>query len=287
MTGLEDAFGEDFVEEYEKTIAEKRAERRQVSEDTMKEIAHKAINQDKFKEGEPQFQHVTESDVTHDVLLMQLPSIEGSSVFQYADELDTGAVTCPLDYMGEWMNCLFNDADDLKEMEEGEHYIVIGELSTWTPDDGQGEPQDQMSPVRGVLTLDEAKEYAEQSIGAEVNETPVEESTEEDDEEDDSSEDDTSFLGDDDEGEDEDDETAVEYDDVAGVVEALAEQEEEVWEVSEDDPERLNKLVNVVCGRLDIGNEHSDVVEEYALQRLDEEREDEEEEGGEEDLMFG
>lgn len=290
MSDLENVFGEEFAENYQQEIARRREERQSVDEEIKQEVANLAINEGKFKDGEPQFSVTTESDVTHDVLLVQLPQIEGKSVFSYVNELDTGAVTCPLDYMGEWMSCLFNDPDDLKNMEEGEHYIIIGNLSQWEND--KGELQDQVSPVRGVLSLQEAKEMADQTLGDEVNESSSDEEESEEesmdfsdgDEEEEEDDDEgglDSFSLDDDE--DEEDEYDVDYDDVAGVVETLAGKEEAVWDLEEGD-DRLDKVTKITVKQLELDEDAFDTVQKLALKRIEEESEDDEDD--EESKMF-
>lgn len=290
MNDLENVFGEEFADEYRQEIAKRREERVKVDEDVKMEASHKAINDGKFKEGDPQFSITTESDITHDVLLMQLPDIEGKSIFGFTNELDTGAITCPLDYMGEWMSCLFNDADDLREMEEGEHYIVIGQLDQWEND--QGEMNDQVSPVRGVLSLQEAKEMADKFLDGEVNESGSsvedvmgeDESESRDSEADEKDDELSGFLSEGDEEEDEDEEEYdVPYDAVANIVEIYGEKEEAVWDLEEGD-DRLDKLTKLTINQLDLDEDTFDEVKEHALTRIDDENE--EEESSEEDKMF-
>lgn len=280
MTGLEDTFGSDFVEDYEQKIAQRREERRSVTDEVKKEVAHLAVNENKFESGDPRFSMTTENDVEHDVYLMQLPEIEGKSIFGYVNELETGAVTCPLDYMDEWWSCLFNDPEVLKSMNPGEHYIIIGNHDTY--ENNKGEVKDQISPVRGVLTLEEAKEYAKERLEGDVNDSPSEDTSEDDSEEDDSSDDGFSGFGDEEEEEDDtDDSVSVDEDDVEEVIEALAEKEPEVWEVTEDDSDRVKKLTKVICNKLDMEFDDDAVFEEVsstALEVIDNHGEEDDEE---------
>lgn len=304
MADLENTFGEEFVEQYNQEIAQRREERLRVSDDIKAEVAHLAINEGKFKDGDPNFSITTEADVTHNVLLMQLPQLEGKSVFGYASELDTGAVTCPLDYMGDWMSCLFNEPDELKQMEEGEHYIIIGEMDQWENDKGQ--LQDQISPVRGVLSLEEAKTLADAYLEGDIPDPDGEEEEEDteesddsgdlfaggdsDDEDEEEEEDDDGGLGGFLSGEDEDDGPDVDYDDVAEVVEVLAEKDEVVWDLEEGD-ERVDKVVNITINQLELDENDAveDAVREHVLDHISkgsEAEEEEDEEEDEEDKMF-
>lgn len=306
MADLENTFGSEFAEQYKQEIAKRREERQKVTDEVRAEVAHLAVNEGKFKDGDPNFSITTEADVTHDVLLMQLPQLEGKSVFGYASELDSGAVTCPLDYMGEWMSCLFNDPDDLKRMEEGEHYVIIGNLDQWEND--QGQLQDQVSPVRGVLSLEEAKELGDAYLDGDIPDSDGEDKEEESDDsdgifgDDDSSDDEEEeeeggnggggldgFLSEEDE--EEEDGPDVDYDDVSGVVEVLADKDEVVWDLEEGD-DRVEKVVNITVKQLELDEDDEaveDAVRDHVLNRISEGPEaeaEEEEEEDEEDKMF-
>lgn len=305
---LEETFGSDFVDQFQEQVQERRRERQRITDEQKAEIAHEAINNAKFKDGDPTFQYKTENGITHDVLLMMLPDPDGEPIWNRVNKLESGAVTCPLDYMGQWWSCLFNEPEDLERMEPGEYYIVIGEQSIWEADSGQ--EYEQVSPVRGVLSLEEARQLAEQYLDAEggINE-PAGESQEEsmtepeddDDEEeeesstpsfaspssDDEEEDDeddgesSGFLSDEDneEEEEEDESPPVTYDEVAEVVEALGQKDSAVWEVNEGD-ERLGKLTRIVAKRLDLDTEDRELllhVKDLAIRRINEEGEEEDE----------
>ena len=163
MTSLEDTFGEEFAKNLQGKIAERREQRNRVTDEIKKEIANKAVNEnalnDAIEEGEPHFQYKDENGVTHDVLLMQAPNPNSKPWFSMANELSSGAISIPMNYLGEFMSCLFNNPDEVKRMEEGEHYILIGKLDTWEPEDG--EPRDQLQPVRGVMNMEEIQRLAD------------------------------------------------------------------------------------------------------------------------------
>lgn len=190
------------------------------------------------------------------------------------------------------MSCLFNDPDELKRMDEGEHYIIIGNLDQWEND--QGQMQDQVSPVRGVLSLEEAKELADAYVEGEVNDSVPTEEDMTGDSEDESSEDESDESDDDDDGldgflsgddEEEDDEPDVDYDEVSGVVETLAKKDEVVWDLEEGD-ERVGKVVQITQKQLEIEGAE-DKIEELVLKRIEEENEDDDDsDDSEEDRMF-
>jgi len=304
MGSLEDTFGEDFVKNYQQKIAERREQRNSVRDKDKLEIANLAVNEGKLQGDEPHFTYTTEDGIVHDVLLMQLPNPDSKHIFTYTNDLDSGAVTCPLSYLGEWMSCLFNDPDELKAMEPGENYVLIGNMDTWTND--KGEENDQLSPVRGVMTLDETKKLADQYLGdSSINEPEQEEPDEDmpefaggdsdEEEESDDSDDGEGLFGDmdGDDGEDEEDDSSYTVDTIRDNVDALGSEEPAVWEVEEGDP-RLDKLAEVVATRDDQfdasdDNDVETVKQEVLLyiREQNEEGEDEEEEDDDEDALFG
>jgi len=303
---LENTFGSDFASGVEEKIRQRQREREKVSEEDRAEIAHLAINENKFKDEEPTFTFKSDSAVTHDVLLMQVPNPNNKHAFTMVNELDSGAVTMPLNYLGEFMSCLFNDQDELKKLDEGDWAIVIGQMDQW--EDDKGKLHDQVSPVRGVITLDEAREYADGHLSGDGTSDPdsgTDDSSSEDDsgedmpdfatsddgdEEEEEEEDDGSgsFLGggDDEDEEEEDDTPDVEYDEVAPVVETLSQKDDAVWELEEGD-DRLDKLTQIITKQLELEEteEVFEAVQSHALDRIAEEQEDEEDEE-EEDALF-
>lgn len=162
MTDLEDAFGEEFAQGVQNTIQEKRRERNRVTEEQKAHIARQAINEGKFDEENPRFQFTTENGVTHNVLLMQVPDMQNRTVWEYLEEPWDGAARLPLDYLGEWMSCTFPDKNDVKQLDAGDWYIIIGGIDTYTTD--EGEEGESVYPVRGLMSLDQAKQYAEEGL---------------------------------------------------------------------------------------------------------------------------
>lgn len=316
MTGpdLADVFGEDLAEQVTSQIAEKRQERNRVSGEQMARICSEAVNENKFKDGEPQFKYTTENNVTHTVLLMQCPDPQNSTVWEYLDEPWDGAASLPMDYLGEWMRCTFPEKEDVKKIDSGQWYIIVGDIDEYEKDNG--EIIESVYPVRGIASLEEAKEYAKAALEGEgfttssedeEEEEPEEEEEEDssdsvglskfasggdDDEEDEEDEEESSGGGglggllDEEKGntEEEDDSEPVPYEDVAALVEELGDQEDAVWEVTEGDS-RLERLVEVVSTKLELDNE--DGVEEVILDVLESHRDDDEDEEEDSGSIFG
>lgn len=308
MSQLADAFGEDFEEELQKEKAKRAQERNQVSDEELEIIADKVINQGAFDGSEPMFSYTSEKGVTNHVVLMQLPEPSGDKdIWGFVNKLSTGAVTCPLDYMGNWWSCLFNNPDDLEKLNEGDFAIVIGELDQWEND--KGEMNDQISPVRGLLTPNEAKKLADGKLDDEgfgsseesepepepepepedepedTTEQEEDEETEEDDEEEDDSDDGGSLFGsgggDDDE---EDEEEDIPEEGIRREVDKLAAQHEEIWEIAGNE-KRINKVANIVSREHeDIDEDDVDIsdveeiVEQYIISETEEEEDDDEDE---------
>lgn len=302
MDELSDAYGEEFASNLQDKIRERQQERESLSDTARAGIANKAINEQAFDSGDPMFQYQDpETGITHDVLLMEVPDPESKTFWSMKNELDSGAVSLPLLYLGEFMSCLFNDKEEAKKLEPGNFYIVSGRLSQW--EDDQGRMRDQVQPVRGVMDHEEAKKLAEKVLedsditepeqpepAEQVNE-PEPEPEEEEDEDESSGGGVGSFaLGDEDEEDDEDE--LVTQDEIDELVEGFAEQEEAVWELNAED-ERFEKLVQAVTHNhenLDFENEdHIEEVAPMVLDRIEREQEDEEDDDdddGESESLF-
>lgn len=296
MTGLEDAFGSDFADHVSQRVQERRAEREKISDETAMAIADLAINQGAFEGGDPMFEYTTDEGITHNVLLMQLAEPREGSVWQQANQLDSGAVSIPLDYLGQWIWSIFNDKSMAKKMEPGEWYIVVGNLTQWERDDGSS--QDQFSPVRGVLSLEEAKSLANEAMEGESSAStedviPTDDEPEEDEEDDSVKE---SIFGGEEEEEDPEEEEPeqedfsdvdVTYEEVANTVEDLADQEPEVWEVTPEHSE-FDTFMQVLCEKLGLDYSEERVrkaVANMALDRINEGQKDDDEDDEESKLF--
>lgn len=299
MGQLEDTFGEEFANHVQQRTQERRAERERLSDETKRKIAHLVINEGKFGEGDPMFSYTSEEGVQHDVLLMELADPASGSVWSQVNELESGAISLPLEYLGQWVWSIFNDPSMAKQMEEDEYYVVAGRLDEWERDDGT--TQDQFSPVRGVIGLEEAKKLAAEALEEEgftspEVDTPPEPPSEPEEEPEEEEEDTGGLFGgspsaaeEEEEDEDEAETVPATYSDVANVVEELGEEEPEVWDVTAEHSE-LDTLLLVVCDRLDgvdYENEaHLEKVKEIVLDRVGEGPPSEEEET-ETDRLFG
>jgi hypothetical protein len=296
MTSLEDTFGEEFAQNFEEEIERRRRQRQEVSDEVKDKIATHILQSDSWSPEEPMEQYTTESGVTHDILLMEVPDMQdsGKSIWNYRNELDSGGVTLPLDYMGEWMSCLFNDGDSVRELTAGQQYLIIGQLDQW--EDDSGDMNDQVSPVRGVMTLEELNNCAQEQITGTVNETTDDPDTndinEVEDPEpggDDEGEEDTGGSGFSSISGDEDDSdggefNGVDYETVTEYVESIAEHKEEVWELEYGDDELRDVAVHIM--NEEGYEEYDDDVGEKIQQDADEYIQDQTEEEGD-DSGFG
>lgn len=322
MTDLEDAFGEEFAQGVQNTIQEKRRERNRVTEEQKAHIARQAINEGKFDEENPRFQFTTENGITHNVLLMQVPEMQNRTVWEFLEEPWEGAARLPLDYLGEWMSCTFPDKNDVKQLDAGDWYIIIGGIDTYTTDDG--EEGESVYPVRGLLSLEQAKQYAEEGLeeegfpaadededtsddelapdeggepepeedegGEDEVEGPEdvlgggdEEGSDEEEDEEEDDETESIFGGSEEEDEDEEEEESqAPYHQVKREVEDLADKEPEVWELDEDD-DRMDRLVEVVMKKVGIDDE--DAIRSKVVRVINKHQE-EEEETTEKDQLF-
>ena len=312
MTDLDDVFGEEFAQHVQEKTAERRQERNRLTEEQMAEVAHLAINEGKFEEGDPQFTYTTDNGITHNILLMEVPDPEGGEVWEHLSEPWEGAARLPLSYLGEWFWSTFPEKKDVASLEQGDHCIIAGAIEESEGDDGQ--IYKSIYPVRGVMTLDKAQEMAGKFEGdadfeeesdpdddfaedtSEVEEDEEEEESESESEGGlafDSDSDDSSgggldgLMGDDDTDEEEtteeeetEEDTPVPYEDIAAKVETLADDQDpnespQVYEI-EEGSEHHQRLSVVVANQLDIEDEEA--VADVVIDVIDGHRDDEEEE---------
>ena len=290
---LANTFGEDFAENYQKKVQQRQQSRNQLSDEDKAIVADKAVNQGALDDGDPMFDYTDTNGVAHRVMLMQFPDLENGTVYSYANELSTGAVSIPFDYLGDWVSCLFNGGKEaVAEFEEGDMYLMVGQHGTWEND--SGEENDQLSPVTAAMTLDEVNQLADKGLEAQgfsseseedtsepVEEDVVEDTAEEDlsamedeaeevmeaEEEDEDGDDDDGFLGGGDDDDEEEEDTAGEYEgfdpeQIKDSVESLATKDERVWD-AERDSAWSEKIANVIVN----GTEYEDAekVEELAM----------------------
>lgn len=303
MTDLEETFGDSFVQEFDQERQRRRQERERASEEAKDAIAEKIVSGEEFTGTDPMIQYTAESGITHDVLLMTLPDPE-SGIWQHLNELDSGAVTLPMDYLGEWMSCLFNDPDEVKQMQAGHEYVIIGNLDQW--EDDKGQMRDQVSPVRGVMTLDEVKKRVSGQIDASEEEPEEPSGFNEGDESDDDSEEDeeedsspfgNSTSGEDAEDEEEEEGGGVDEDTVLDHLNGFPDGKQDQIIELEDDAGELDDVATYIMkeeGYEEYVEEVAENIKEVIISWKSEDEEEEEDDddeglglGGDEDSLFG
>lgn len=286
MTDLQNTFGEEFVETYNKKIQQRQESRNKLPSDAKQEIADRCINQGELDGGNPMFNYTDSEGNTHRVMLMEFPDMEEGTVYQYANELQTGAVSIPFEYLGTWISCLFNEGKDhVAEFEEGSHYVIAGRHGTYETNDG--EEREQLSPVTAIMSLEELQELANEAMenegfdesdesgdsleefGSDGEDTEPDEPEAESDGEDDSL---NISLGDDSDSEDEEDDGPTEYNgipvqEVIDKTDELAEKDEKVEQI---DPgtDWAEKFGNVLAKFLEYDD--NETLEEIAVTYINE-----------------
>lgn len=306
MTDLADTFGDDFAEHIKKKTAERRQERNRVTEEQLARICSLAINEDKFHEGDPQFQYTTENGIDHDVLLMNVPDPENSEVWKHLSEPWDGAARLPMEYLGQWYWSTFPNKADVRDLEQGEYYIVVGSMEESEGDDG--ETYYSIYPVRGIASLERAEELAQMDLESEGFASPDEEDEEEEveeeeesepeQEEDEEDEEDSSSGGifGDDEGEEdgdeeeEEDELPYTEEEIREKVEGLAEkqddtEEPQVYEI--DEGSEFHKKITKMCiSQLEIPGDYAEGVKDTVWAVIEDNKEEEEEDDDEVNKLF-
>jgi len=276
MGELGDVLGDDFEEQYESKVQQRRQKAQRVTSDTMMKIAHLAINEGGFKGEEPRFTY-DEGDIQHDVLLMQAPE---KDIQKFRHQLGDSAVSLGMFHLDKLFSCAFNEGlvELVDKIEEGKYYLVVGRYQQKTEmKDGEERTYNNMSPVRGIAPISKAKEMAQQ-YDDEMAGTSVEEQAEE--QSSDSSSDDSSSGGVSINSSDDDSE--VDRSDIVRVFQAVADGSSEVLrEVAAGNSDALSKLTNVVNDNVS-GDEVSiervaDIFEEE-VDEIDGRHEEEEEE---------
>lgn len=162
MSKLGDIMGDEFADKYENNRQAAEERRRKVSQETMMEICYEAINNGGFEGDEPRFRFEDE-EVTHDVALMESPQ---SQMEKFIHELgQSGGMSMGMFHMGDLWSCVFND--DMVEMvdkiEEDEYYVVVGRYTENIENAGTDNEEKyiNISPTRGIVPIEVAKEYAD------------------------------------------------------------------------------------------------------------------------------
>lgn len=272
MSELEEVFGDDFASEYESERQERRSKRNKVDQETVKDICYAAIQGSGFKGSEPRFRYEGDA-VPHDVLLMQAPE---TKIEKFKHSFANGGMSLGMFHLEEIISCAFNEEmiEVIDRIEEGKHYIVIGNYEEKAETDGSGETKvyKNINPVRGIVPVSVAKKYAEehdedmqgtsveeqreQQSGSSTESTDTEESTDDDPEEEEES------LG----------------EQIVTVLEFVANKKPEVIRaVAEGDQDALTKLVGVVDNNVsgDVSEDHVVQVFESEIQEIEDDEEEE------------
>lgn len=177
MSELGDIMGEDFEEEYEEQSQRQREQANKVSKPVLMEICYEAINNGGFKGEEPRFRFTGDS-VDHDVLLMESPD---NDLDTFRWPLGDTAKTQGMFHLDQLFSLAFqeNMLDLLEKIETGKYYLVVGKYEERTETNGNGNKETyyNINPVRGILPLNVAKEYADK-YESELDSTSVEEQSE-------------------------------------------------------------------------------------------------------------
>lgn len=182
---LGDIMGEEFEEKYEEESEKRRQAQRKVDQETLIKICYEAIYGGGFDGEEPRFTFEGE-EVDHDVVLMESPR-EELSKFKHTFE-DSGNISLGMFHMGDLWSCIFNEETKplVDKIQTDSYYLVVGRYKENVTDKGTSDEQvyKNISPVRGILPLPKAKEFAEkfkESMDAASVEEQSKEQTSEDD----------------------------------------------------------------------------------------------------------
>jgi hypothetical protein len=274
---LGDILGDDFEKDYQEKRQQRRDEANKVEKKTLMEICYKAIKAGGFDGEEPRFRFDA-GNIDHDVLLMESPT-DDLQTFRWP--LGDSAKTQGMFHLDDLFSLAFqeNMLDLLDKIDTGEYYLVVGryEETTQSNSDGEEETYYNINPVRGIVPIEVADQYASK-YEEQMEGTPVEEQAEQqsptDDGEDDS--DDDVDLGGLDDGEPE-----VTDDDIVEIFHVVGDQAPAVLEqVANGDQDSMDKLCGVVDNNIDgdVTNEHVLDVFEDAVESIPGRHEDEEEE---------
>jgi len=161
MSKLSDVMGEEFAEEYQEKRDAARREARRVEKPTLMEACYHAVHGDGFEGEDPRFTFEG-NEVDHDVLLMESPD---SNIQKFKNEFPNGGMSLGMFHMNELFSCAFNEdmLDVLDNIEEDEYYVVVGRYEEKRDVDSNGEEEVyyNINPVRGIVPLEVAKQYAD------------------------------------------------------------------------------------------------------------------------------
>jgi len=270
MGDLSEVFGEDFEQEYQSESQKRREKQNKVDKETLKKICYKAVKGGGFKGSEPRF--VYEGDaIPHDVMLMQAPE---SKFSKFKHPFKNGGMSVGMFHLEEVFSCAFNEdmMSIVEKIEEGEHYIVVGNYEEKKDIDGSGNENVyyNVNPVRGIVPVKVAKKYAEE-YDEKRQGTSVDEQLEDQGQEVEGSNDDEEDI-DLDSGSDEPSDS-----DILKVLKLVADKKEHVIKsVADGDADSLSKLVGVVDNNVEgeVTEDHVRTVFESEITEIEDEEEE-------------
>lgn len=173
MGKLGDILGDEFEDQYENSVAKRRDAGRKIDTETLKRVCYSAIHEGGFKGDSPRFKFDA-GELDHDVMLMEAPQ---NDIQKFRHKLGDDGVSLGMFHVGELMSCAFNDdmVELVDKIEEGEHYLVAGRYTEKTVmKDGSEETYKNISPVRGIVPIERAKQmaddYANTAAGSSMDE---------------------------------------------------------------------------------------------------------------------
>jgi len=273
MGTLGDVLGDEFEEEYESTVQNRRESANKVDTDTLKRICYTAIHEKKFKGEQPRFTF-DDGSVDHNVFLMESPR---NDIHKFQHELGEDGMSLGMFHVGELMSCAFNKelVELVDKINEDEHYLVVGRYTEKTvTKDGEERTYKNISPVRGILPLSKAKkladDYANTASGMSMEEQAEEQQKE--GQEDESSDDSSSA-----------DSSGPHTEQVVNIFKQVAQKNEDVMRaVADGDSDMLDKLTNVVNSNIDadVSSETVADIFEDKIESIDGRHEEEDDDDG-------
>jgi hypothetical protein len=184
MGELGDILGDEFEDKYEEKRKQAREEATKVGKKMLMEICYEAIKNEGFKGEEPRFRFSGEN-LDHDVLLMESPQRD---LQKFRHQLGEDAMSMGMFHVDTLFSLAFqsNMIELIDRIEEDEYYLVVGqyEENIETSGDGSEEVYYNINPVRGILPLNVAKDYAdkfeEEMQGTSIEEQAKDQESEED-----------------------------------------------------------------------------------------------------------
>jgi hypothetical protein len=289
MGKLGDILGDDFEEEYENKRREVEEQRRKVSQETMMEICFEAVEGGGFDGEEPRFTFDA-GEVDHDVVLMESPQ---NDLHKFRHEFEqSGGVSLGMFHMGDLWSCVFNEdmVAMVDKIEEDEYYVVVGRYQENIQDAGTEDEEKyiNISPVRGIVPLEVAKEYAEKydsAMSGSDKQSQAEQQNKDEESSDDEDDVDVGDLGGD--GGDGGDGGEVDSDKVIKVFHTIGDEAPQVLkETAAGDNDAISKLVKVTNKNLDGDADKERILDifEDEVEEIEGRGEDEEEEDDDLDL---